>query len=102
MKGHELIVTVKLKNGEKITFTDDISVTAQEAYDAAAMAANTEYVLSVNEFWTMRPMSDIHLRQEEALGYVRVTGDASAYCVRNVPDELVQAAIRFFKYHSGG
>ncbi len=99
MKGHELIVTVKLKTGEKFTFTDDISVTAQEAYDAAAMAANTEYVLSVNEFWTRRPMS---AEQEEALSYVHATGDAQAYCVKNVPDELVQAAIRFFKYHSGG
>lgn len=55
--GHELIVTVRLKNGDKFTFTDDISDTAQQAYDAAAMAANTECVLSVNEFWTCRPMS---------------------------------------------
>lgn len=97
--GHELIVTVKLKSGEKMTFSDDISLTAREAYDAAAGAANTECVLSVNEFWTRRPSLVGTLEAED---YLRTTGDTTAYCIRSLPHELVRAAVRFFKYQSGG
>lgn len=51
----EILVTVKLLDGDKVTFADNISETAQQAYDLAASAANTEYVVAVKTVWYCRP-----------------------------------------------
>jgi hypothetical protein len=55
MNKPSIVVTVLLKDGDKQRFTDDISETAQQAYDLAMMAETVETVLCVSVNWFCSP-----------------------------------------------